>query len=147
MIIHVNNTIPRSDYNVSESVLCILNSYSMCTIPGYGKISPVTEEGRIFFAFYAIFGIPCCAVLLAGLGEKMARPYKKLDKRTFFSNHPTIEKIVKILLFNVVCFILFSIIPAFMFMRAEDWTFLQAWYYTVVTLTTVGFGDLVPGDF
>jgi len=26
----------------------------------------------------------------------------------------------------------------------EDWTWIQALYYSVVTLTTVGYGDLVP---
>ena len=28
--------------------------------------------------------------------------------------------------------------------RFEDWTIIQALYFSVVTLTTVGYGDLTP---
>ena len=30
--------------------------------------------------------------------------------------------------------------------RFEDWTIIQALYFSVVTLTTVGYGDIVPRD-
>lgn len=28
----------------------------------------------------------------------------------------------------------------------EDWTWIQSFYFTVVTLTTVGYGDLTPSN-
>lgn len=43
---------------------------------------------------------------------------------------------------------MFSIVPAFIFKYIEGWTALDAFYFTIITLTTIGFGDLTPtADF
>ncbi len=36
------------------------------------------------------------------------------------------------------------IIGTIVFHRLEDWTWIQSFYFTVVTLATVGYGDLHP---
>lgn len=64
-----------------------------------------------------------------------------------FPNYDRSERIGKRVLFSTVCLGLFFFIPAAIFQAIEDWTYLEAWYYTVVTLTTVGFGDFVPGKY
>lgn len=42
--------------------------------------------------------------------------------------------------------LIFLAVPTFVFQRVENWSFLEAFYFVVITLTTVGFGDYVPGD-
>lgn len=37
------------------------------------------------------------------------------------------------------------VIPPFIFMSMEGWTYLEGLYYSFITLTTVGFGDYVAG--
>lgn len=42
--------------------------------------------------------------------------------------------------------LIFLAVPTFVFQRVENWSILEAFYFVVVTLTTVGFGDYVPGN-
>lgn len=39
------------------------------------------------------------------------------------------------------------LIPPFVFMSMEEWSYLEGIYYSFITLTTVGFGDYVAGGF
>ncbi len=54
------------------------------------------------------------------------------------------------LLFAAAMYLLLGItilmcIPALAFVFIEKWTYADALYVAFVTLTTIGFGDLVPG--
>lgn len=42
-------------------------------------------------------------------------------------------------------FFVFIFFPAFLFMYYEGWSYDESVYYAFVTLTTIGFGDLVAG--
>lgn len=42
---------------------------------------------------------------------------------------------------------LFVALPAIIFKHIEGWSALDAIYFVVITLTTIGFGDYVAGEF
>jgi len=38
----------------------------------------------------------------------------------------------------------YTLVGALMYMSWENWTYFEAFYFTVVSLSTIGFGDVVP---
>ncbi|XP_063078708.1 potassium channel subfamily K member 2-like [Engraulis encrasicolus] len=122
---------------------------TVITTIGFGNTSPHTEGGRIFCIIYALLGIPLFGFLLAGVGDQLGTIFGKGIAR--------VEKIVKwkvsqtkIRVFSTVLFILFGCLlfvslPAAIFQHIEGWGTLDAIYFVVVTLTTIGFGDFVAG--
>lgn len=137
------NTSDNTRWNYGSAIFYAI---TVITTIGYGHLSPSTSAGQIFFTFYAIVGIPICATMLVGIGERFARPYMKFDLAHSTSRFPRLEKTFRMFLFSLVCFTVFSLVPAAIIMHLEDWSYLETWYYTVVTLTTVGFGDYIPDN-
>uniref|UniRef100_A0AAY4D058 Potassium channel domain-containing protein n=1 Tax=Denticeps clupeoides TaxID=299321 RepID=A0AAY4D058_9TELE len=125
---------------------------TVITTIGYGNIAPSTEGGKIFCILYAIFGIPLFGFLLAGVGDQLGTIFvKSIAKveKVFRSKHNQISqtkiRVASTLLFILAGCILFVTIPAVIFKHIEGWTALEAIYFVVITLTTVGIGDYVAG--
>ena len=113
--------------------------------PGYGTIAPVTAAGQILFIFYAILGIPLALIFLTQLGKILEvwvdRTLKPVQRRW----GSTVSRLTASALLLTVGVVFFMLIPAAIFTSTETWNYRESLYYTVVTLTTVGFGDFVPG--
>ncbi|KAM4724548.1 potassium channel subfamily K member 10b isoform 1-T1 [Anableps anableps] len=125
---------------------------TVITTIGYGNIAPSTEGGKIFCILYAIFGIPLFGFLLAGIGDQLGTMFVKSILRVekiFRQKHKQISqtkiRVTSALLFILAGCIVFVTIPAVIFKHIEGWTTLEAIYFVVITLTTVGIGDYVAG--
>ncbi|KAG6465796.1 hypothetical protein O3G_MSEX015397 [Manduca sexta] len=105
--------------------------------------------------FYGLFGIPINGILLANLGEyfglqliSVYRKYKKKNEKRAnnldycFNN---LGMLGQIFLYLVPGFLFFIFLPACIFVVFEGWDYVASIYYAFVTLTTIGFGDLVAG--
>ena len=100
----------------------------------------------MFCLFYALIGIPLALVVLAGIGNRISHFLTRLDERLkkgWFP--PKIGAVIRAVLLFMFGFCLFVLIPAALFTLKEEWSYGDAIYYSMITLTTVGFGDLVAG--
>ena len=55
---------------------------------------------------------------------------------------------IKCAVVSMVLVLFMLLLGAIVFSATEKkWTFIDAFYYCFVSLTTIGFGDLVPGEW
>ncbi|XP_041093926.1 potassium channel subfamily K member 4-like [Polyodon spathula] len=126
-------------------------SGTIITTIGFGNISPKTEGGQIFCIFYALMGIPMFGFLLAGVGDQLGTGLRKgigkiEDVFLKWKVSPTIIRVISAVLFILIGCLLFVAVPTLVFQEVEGWSLLEATYFVIITLTTVGFGDYVAGD-
>lgn len=118
---------------------------------GFGQTSPNSQVGKGFTIAYCIFGIPMFLIVLGGFVEKFKYSSNwLLSQITNRCGHWFSTDSIRLIHLGSLFFILLLcmfIIPASLFKSVEDnWTFLDAFYYCFVSLTTIGLGDYIPGD-
>ncbi|XP_012060161.1 PREDICTED: two pore potassium channel protein sup-9 [Atta cephalotes] len=118
---------------------------TVLTTIGYGHSTPTTIYGKLFTMCYAIIGIPLGLVMFQSIGERVNK----------FSS--VVIRSVKTLLncrnvqaseINLICVVttlscLTIAGGAAAFSRYEGWSYFDSIYYCFITLTTIGFGDMV----
>lgn len=142
-LIH-NGSIPSKKWTLYNSFFVAV---TVASTIGYGHLAPSTPTGRVFCIFFALVGIPLNGILFATLGnyfgsKRVKRPNKR--KRGCFATFVVVT--AEILLYSIPGLIVFLVIPAGLFTIVEGWDYVDSFYYAFVSLTTIGFGDLVAGQ-
>lgn len=95
--------------------------------------------------FYSIIGIPIALLFLSIMGQiikawadRILRPIEK-------KRGTIISRLTGTLLLFLTISIFLILIPGIFFDVIERWNYCESVYFAIASLTTVGFGDLVPG--
>ncbi|KYO43442.1 potassium channel subfamily K member 17 [Alligator mississippiensis] len=121
-------------------------SISAITTIGYGNLSPTTAIARILCIVFALFGIPLNLVVLNRIGQLMLsgvhRCARHLQEKFHWKKAATLLTRTCAL---VTGLLLFLLLPPLLFSAIEGWTYEEGFYYSFITLSTIGFGDYVIG--
>jgi len=115
------------------------------TTVGYGDFSPTTKHARIFTIVYIFAGIIIVgriindfAQSILDYAEKQSMLHSKESLET--SHHPT-SFYLKKMMAPITAIWIVLLLGALFYHKNEGWDFSTAFYFAVVTTTTVGYGD------
>lgn len=120
------------------------------TSTGYGYTTPLTDVGKAFSIVFALLGVPATMLLLTASAQRLSlllthAPLSWLSMRWGWdSRRLALWHLVVLLGIMVTTFFL---VPAAIFAHLEEaWSFLDAFYFCFISLSTIGLGDYVPGE-
>lgn len=120
------------------------------TTIGYGHIAPATDTGRIVAMIYALIGIPLCLIVLAEFGRIltiMIKFFYSFPRRLIIKDEYAIDDEFNLpvsVALGVTLMYIFG--GALMYMQWEEWDYLEAFYFIFISISTVGFGDVLPSN-
>ncbi|KAL4714416.1 hypothetical protein ACJJTC_017711 [Scirpophaga incertulas] len=152
LLLEVDKNFPAAEEKWSILQAVFFSSTVLTTI-GYGNIVPETFWGRLFCIAYALIGIPLTLTVIADLGRVFATFVSFIAKQL-----PAMPQCCKrvseanpagqrsLYAFGAVgfLFVYLSAGAGLFKMWEDDWSFYDGFYFCFITMTTIGFGDLVP---
>ncbi|CRL03798.1 CLUMA_CG016313, isoform A [Clunio marinus] len=118
---------------------------TVLTTIGYGHSTPSTVGGKLFTMFYAMVGIPLGLVMFQSIGERVNRLSSFVIQTVKKSLNCRKTAATEVDLICVVTTLSSLTIAggAAAFSKFENWKYFDSVYYCFITLTTIGFGDMV----
>ncbi|XP_054828289.1 potassium channel subfamily K member 16-like [Eublepharis macularius] len=118
---------------------------TVVTTIGYGNLAPSTVAGRVFCVFYALFGVPLNLAFLNQLGKGLSAHLINLERWVHKPGRAQVAQTLAMGLFLTTGSLLFLVFPPMIFSYVEGWSYGEGFYFTFITLSTIGFGDYVVG--
>ncbi|KAF0296150.1 Two pore potassium channel protein sup-9 [Amphibalanus amphitrite] len=118
---------------------------TVLTTIGYGHSTPRTVGGKVFTMCYALAGIPLGLVMFQSIGDRVNRASSIVIRavKRFLGCGSQEASELDLICAVVTLSVLVIAGGAAAFSREEGWTYFDSVYYCFITLTTIGFGDMV----
>lgn len=143
----------------------IFFTFTLLSTIGYGYLTPSTDNGKLFCVFYILIGVPLSFLIFFHLSERVeylikgkanyihTRNINTMETHEITRNYFSLRKEMGIcyIKFAIVGFSLITfiyVVPSIIFshiMEYPSWSFLDALYFCYISISTVGFGDFIPG--
>ncbi|KFP74364.1 Potassium channel subfamily K member 16, partial [Apaloderma vittatum] len=136
------NSTNHSNWDFSSSFFF---AGTVITTIGYGHLCPSTVAGQIFCVFYALFGVPLNVACLNQLGKGLCAHLISLERWVQKPGRAQVVQTLAVAIFLTTGTLLFLVFPPLVFSHVEGWTYGEGFYFTFITLSTIGFGDYVVG--
>ncbi|KHJ85915.1 Ion channel [Oesophagostomum dentatum] len=101
---------------------------------GFGLITPLTFEGRLFLLIYAIVGIPLALVTISDIGKFFCDAIFKLFRESTFP----------FMVALLILLISYPLAGGVFIHKVSHLSLFDSVYYCCITILTVGFGDIDP---
>lgn len=141
-----HNQSEESGWDLASSLFFV---NTLVTTVGYGHTSPQSDPGKFFSVVYALLGVPFTMLVLTACVQRLMHPlvFAPVGVLLRLGLEPRPATVVHFLLLLLVVVLCFFIVPAAIFSTLEvSWSFLDSIYFCFISLSTVGLGDLVPGN-
>ncbi|KAM7533138.1 hypothetical protein Aperf_G00000128121 [Anoplocephala perfoliata] len=132
---------------------------TLFTTIGYGNVFPSTNTGRIITICYGLISIPLCSMVINRISKVVARTLKAIYLMTLDSSgipvglrdayHRAGTDFDFSLLTSFGLLIIYAAFSGVVYCwgigeTATSWTPLDAVYFSFISITSIGLGDLVP---
>ncbi|KAK6727245.1 hypothetical protein RB195_005137 [Necator americanus] len=134
---YADESIGKEDFQPS-----LLFTFTTIMTIGYGSIYPTTDFGKICCVAYCVIGIPLLFLVLSNNGQFVVDAYWILRKSAGGKN--TASKSLPLWL-SVLLICIHSFVGGLLFNTwLKQMRFFDAVYCSFISISTIGYGDLVP---
>ena len=123
----------------------MLENFKNLIFLGYGHSTPKTAGGRAFTVVYAMIGIPLGLVMFQSIGDCLNRGLSIIIRtmRRAMKARVTEASEMDLIMTVTTISLIINTVGALVFCHFEGWSYFDSVYYCFITLTTIGFGDMV----